>query len=300
MIELIGRVNNGNYVVELWSDGTKIRYNGLDFFEPHSVESMDLKITNCCDMGCAMCHENSTPDGKHGDILNVPFFDTLLPYTEIAVGGGNVLIHPDLVPFLEQLKERKLIANMTVNQHHFMKNIDFIIELVDKKLIYGIGVSLNDPTDGFIETIGKFPNSVVHIINGLITMDKLQYMAHKGLKILVLGYKDFRRGSELYKRQNVQIEQLKSAFYEALPKVVEEEWFEVISFDNLAIEQLNPKRLMSDEEWTEFFMGSDGDFTMYIDLVEEKFAKSSTSTDRYDLEDDIKTMFNKVRSREGV
>ena len=118
---------NGNYNVHIDLDnGTKIRENNLDFFKPDYPESMDIKITNMCDMGCAFCHENSTEYGEHGDIMNLKFIDSLQPYTELAIGGGNPLAHPDLLPFLKKCKELKLIPSMTVNQIHFHQNIDFI------------------------------------------------------------------------------------------------------------------------------------------------------------------------------
>lgn len=300
-MDVLGKYKNGNYSVVMLNDGTKIRYNNLDYFEPSTIESMDLKITNQCygvnGVLCPMCHENSCPNGKHGDILNIPFIDTLLPYTEIAIGGGNPLLHPDLVPFLKQLKERKLIANMTVNQWSFMEQLDYIKSLVDNELIYGLGVSLTDANDEFIDAVKEFPNAVIHVINGLITMDKLQYMAHKGLKILILGYKEFRRGKSLYERENVQINLLKSSFYDMLQTIIEDEWFEVVSFDNLAIEQLDPKRIMSDEKWNEFYLGDDGFATMYVDLVERQYAKSSTSNTRYNLLDDVKPMFDNIRCK---
>lgn len=34
---------------------------------------------------------------------------------------------------------------------------------------------------------------------------------------------------------------------------------------------------------------------MYVNAVERKFAKSSTSTERWDITDDIKDMFDRVR-----
>ena len=68
-----------------------------------------------------------------------------------------------------------------------------------------------------------------------------------------------------------------------LPDIIDR--FNTISFDNLAIEQLDVKRLMSDEEWEQFYMGDDGTSTFYVDMVEQKFAKSSTASmnERYDL-----------------
>lgn len=294
-MKVIGKYGNGNYEVVMFSDGSKMRYNNLDYFTPEKPESIDLKISNRCFHGCPQCHENSTPSGKHGDILNLPFLDTMLPYSEVACGGGNVLLHPDLITFLHNLKERKLIANMTVNQTDFMQSCNFLKHLVDNKLIYGLGVSLTDASDEFIKAVKKFPNAVIHAINGLVTMDELKRLADNNLKILILGYKEFRRGKVLYDAIGQDIENKKSELYEALPEIVNDGWFDCVSFDNLAIEQLEPKRVMTDEEYDSFYMGNDGEFTMYVDAVERKFAKSSTSTERWDITDDIKDMFDRVR-----
>lgn len=295
-MKILGSYKNNDYTCTMFSDGTKIRWNDKDSFNPIKPESIDLKITNMCNMECGMCHENSTPDGKHGDILNLPFIDTMFPYSEVAIGGGNPLTHPDLIEFLERLKERKIIASMTVNQVHFMHNIDLLKELTDKKLIYGLGISyIGGRHKNCIDAIKQFPNAVVHVINGIVHMDSLEALAHNDLKILVLGYKEFRRGKTLYDECGSQINYLKAQFYDLLPKMVDDGWFKCISFDNLAIKQLEPKRLMSEEDYKSFFMGMDGEYTMYVDAVNRQFAKSSVSTERYDLMDDIVDMFNVIK-----
>lgn len=295
-MKILGSYKNNDYTCTMFSDGTKIRWNDKDSFNPIKPESIDLKITNRCDMACSMCHENSTPDGKHGDILDLPFIDTMFPYSEVAIGGGNPLTHPDLIEFLEHLKERKILASMTVNQMHFMNNIDLLKELTDKKLIYGLGISyIGGRHKNAIEAIKQFPNAVVHVINGIVHMDSLEALANNDLKILVLGYKEFRRGKVLYNECGEQIEYLKYQFYDMLPKIVNDGWFKCISFDNLAIKQLEPKRLMSDRDYSQFYMGSDGEYTMYVDAVNRQFAKSSVSTERYDLMDDIADMFKIVK-----
>lgn len=295
-MKILGSYKNNDYTCTMFSDGTKIRLNDKDSFNPVKPESIDLKITNKCNMECSMCHENSTPDGKHGDILNLPFIDTMFPYSEVAIGGGNPLTHPDLIEFLEHLKERKIIASMTVNQMHFMKNIDLLKELTDNKLIYGLGISyVGGSHENCIEAIKQFPNAVIHVINGIVHMDSLEALAHNDLKILVLGYKEFRRGKALYDECGREIDSLKSQFYDMLPKIVNDGWFKCISFDNLAIKQLEPKRLMSEEEYASFYMGDDGSFTMYVDAVNRQFAKSSVSTERYDLMDDIADMFKVIK-----
>lgn len=295
-MKILGSYKNNDYTCTMFSDGTKIRWNDKDSFNPIKPESIDLKITNMCNMECGMCHENSTPDGKHGDILNLPFIDTMFPYSEIAIGGGNPLTHPDLIKFLERLKERKIIASMTVNQVHFMHNIDLLKELTDKKLIYGLGISyIGGCHKNCIDAIKQFPNAVVHVINGIVHMDGLEALAHNDLKMLILGYKEFRRGKTLYDECGSQINYLKAQFYDLLPKMVDDGWFKCISFDNLAIKQLEPNRLMSEEDYASFYMGDDGSFTMYVDAVNRQFAKSSVSTERYDLMNDIADMFKVIK-----
>ena len=291
------RYQNGNYTVTIDTHtGTKIRENDLDFFRADWPESMDIKITNCCDMGCPQCHENSTKDGLHGDIMSEGFIDKLHPYTELAIGGGNPLEHPDLVPFLEKCKKLELIPSMTVNQFHFMKNKNLLKHLVEQRLIYGLGISLAHITDEFIAAVKEFPNAVIHVINGIVHPIQLEALANNGFKMLILGYKEFRRGEVMYQHQSAAIEQLKQMLYDRLPEVIKNEWFEVVSFDNLAIKQLDAQRLMSNEDWEQFYMGDDGSATMYVDMVNREFAKSSTSTERYPLEDDIVTMFEKIRT----
>ena len=288
---------NGNYTVTIdTQNGTKVRENDLNFFRADFPESMDIKICNKCDMGCPQCHENSTPDGKCGDIMSESFIDKLNPYTELAIGGGNPLEHPSLVAFLEKCKRLNLIPSMTVNQLHFMKNKNFLKYLVDQKLIYGLGISLMSVTDEFIEVVKEFPNAVIHVINGIVIPSQLKLLANKGFKILILGYKEFRRGKDMYEVQGEVIEEVKQSLYDILPTIIEGSWFDVVSFDNLAIKQLDAQRLMSAEDWDQFYMGDDGSATMYVDMVNREFAKSSTSTERYPLEDDIVTMFEKIRT----
>lgn len=86
-MKLLGTYKNGNYITSIFNDGTKIRTTNDDEFIAAFPENIDCKITNYCDKGCPMCHENSTVNGKHGDILNVKFIKSLHPYTEMAIGG---------------------------------------------------------------------------------------------------------------------------------------------------------------------------------------------------------------------
>ena len=302
-MKLLGHYKNGNYNVSIFSDGTKIRQNNLDYFEPDTIESCDIKITNKCDRNCKFCHEASSNFGKHGDILNVPFLEKLHPYCELAIGGGNPLTHPDLDAFLLKCKERRHIPNVTVNQVHFEKEFDRIYKMCQDRLIFGLGISLVNLTPQFIEKVKKIPTAVIHVINGLVTEDQLRQLKDNGLKVLVLGYKEFRKGKKLYEEMPQVINYGISIIKNLLPTIIEEGWFNVISFDNLALKQLDVRSLMSQEQWDRFYMGDDGlegsqtSATMFIDLVKGEFAKNSCAEERYPLmdtaEDMLKFLMNK-------
>lgn len=293
-MELLGAYRNGNYRTLIMDDETKIRRTNDDEFVPDFAENMDIKITNCCDRNCLMCHEGSIPDGKHGDIMNEKFIDTLHPYQEVAIGGGDITTHPDLIPFLQKLKERKVIANITVNQIHFEQKQDLIKRLVNEKLIYGLGVSLVNPTEKFISMIKQYPNVVLHVINGILKPSDIEALQNNNLKMLILGYKQLRRGTDWYTEDHENIVVKQMWLKENICNIYDK--FKVVSFDNLAIEQLNMRRFFTDKEWEEFYMGDDGNFTYYIDMVERKFAKSSTAPmdKRYDLIDSTDEMFRRI------
>lgn len=284
---------NGNYTVYFnTEDGTKIRETEDDNFIPDFAENCDCKITDRCDNGCEFCYEGCTKEGRHGDILDYKFLNTLHPYTELAI-NGNDLTHPDLIPFLKLLSERKVIANMTVNQNHFMQHYKKIKKLIDKKLIYGLGVSLVDPNDDFIQKIKEFPTAVIHVINGILSKKDIESLADNNLKLLILGYKHLRRGSIYYDKEKENIINRQKWLYENLDKILEK--FAVVSFDNLAINQLNLHRFLTDKEWEEFYMGDDAEFTFYLDLVEGVFGRNSLATERYPIMNSIDDMFAKIR-----
>lgn len=292
-MKLLGVYKNGNYTVKVLSDGTKIRETEEDNFIPAFAENCDCKITDMCDGGCSFCYEGCTPNGIHGDILNPKFLDTLHPYTELAI-NGNDMTHPDLIPFLEKLREKKVIANMTVNQIHFERYQDMIRDLVDRGLIYGLGISLKDATEEFISLVKQYPNAVIHVINGILSPSDVEMLADNDLKVLILGYKHLRRGEDWYAVDHENIVTKQIWLKDNLAEMFNH--FKVISFDNLAITQLDVKRLMSQEEWDEFYMGDDGNYTFYLDLVEGTFGKNSLVTERFPILDNIDDMFQKILS----
>lgn len=297
MKNVLGVYKNGNYHVAIFSDGTKIRANKLDNLTPAFPESIDMKICNRCDRGCPMCHECSTLDGAIAD-LKAPFLETLRPYTELAIGGGNPLEHPGLVEFLKRMKAQKVICNMTVHLDHFIWSYDMIHSLVDDGLIHGLGISVNRKLlKAEIDEIKKFPNAVVHVIAGIVSPCVLDSLSDNGIKLLILGYKSYGRGKAYVYRFSDSVYKNILFLRKDLPHLSSH--FPVISFDNLAIEQLCIRDIVGEDQWAKSYMGDDGQYTMYIDLVKNEYAISSTSERHPIVHDNIEDMFKSVRQMSG-
>lgn len=294
MKKIISKYKNGNYNVVIFDDGTKIRFNDKDCLIPEFTESLDMKISNYCPYNCPMCHEKSSDTGEYGKILNHPFIKTLHSGTELALGGGAVTYHPHLIPFLKQLKQQGVLPSITINQREWDETK--INHLINEELIYGLGVSFVNNDDEVWDKILKIPNAVVHLIAGYHSPDVFEYFANKGAKILILGYKNWGRGEEYYKNYSnliaVRIRELK----EMLPTLFTK--CKVVSFDNLAIKQLDIREVIGEEKWKEFYMGDDGQYTMYVDLVKNECAKSSTSPDRRPI-DEFNSLWQELKAKEN-
>ena len=309
-MNILGVYKNGNYNVTILSDGTKIRRTEEDEFIPEFPENADVKITDKCSQGCPFCYEGCTKQGKHSYLMcedgtfGQHWMYTLHPYTELAI-NGNDLDHPDLDKFLLKMQEMKIIVNVTVNQNQFLKHVDYLKYLTDKKMIYGLGISLNNvKSDSLWKFIKDFPNAVIHTIAGILTENDIQYLMDNHAKVLVLGYKLLGRGVDyawdFSDSINKNIKVLKSLLSEMVQKC------KVVSFDNLAIEQLGVKELLfkdKEDEWDDFYMGDDGNFTLYIDAVNQTFAKNSCmpKDERFPIEGRSMTaMFDFIRDKYNI
>lgn len=277
----IGKYRNGNYSVIMLEDGTKIRFTNDDEMIPAFAENCDVKLTDKCSVGCKFCYEGCTPSGRHSVIdFDSPFLQSLHPYTELAL-NGNDMDHPQLEELLEFLKQKKVFANITVNQKQLSENYDFIADLQARKLIWGIGVSLTDPNEELFEMLSGLDNAVIHTIAGVLTESDVQAMKNRNLKLLILGYKDMRRGHAYLEAKGDEIETNTEYLKENLSRLPK--WFSVVSFDNLALKQIDVRSVLSDEEWETFYMGDDGTHTFYIDLVSKEFAMNSVSEERFPM-----------------
>ncbi len=310
---------NGNHSVEIFNDGTKIRRTfdkNADHFTFDFAENADIKITDFCAEGCPFCHEGSSLRGKPADLRSMePLFRTLHGGTELAIGGGNALSHPDLEWFLNVLKEQKVLANITINQASLIRSeVDRLKNWQEKDLIHGIGISLTQPETFNAELADELgENVVIHVIVGI--MDYKYFPILKNRKVLILGYKNLRRGHDYLNipwmsgsgTMSNKIRKNQKLLIRKLPWLKENT--KLMSFDCLGLEQVDPKRVLniSDGDFDLFFQGSDTDVldkdgnitcaTFYINAVDKTCARMSTAAlnQRFKFEnnDKIDDLFKK-------
>lgn len=277
---LLKEYYNGN-LVQLFENGTKIRTGNNEAWYP---ESIDLKVTDYCDMGCPFCHEKSTVLGKHAKLETVIAILNKLPQhggIELAIGGGNPLSWIFMEEFVQWAKN-KFILNITLHENHLKKLTNTEINLLTSFAGIGVSVISSKPLSNYIE----HPHLVAHMIAGIHSIDFIKDTLKNNNKALILGYKTYGRGEQfLSEKITSEISRLKYNLRNIMGLN------QVLAFDNLAIEQLKPERFI--KNWEEIFMGEDATHTLYVDSVKNEYAKSSFSSKR--VSTDFFPKFEEVR-----
>ena len=279
----------GNYytvIIPFYSEVIKMRLT-FDNSPPKPLfpESIDLKITDYCDNGCWFCYEGSSENGEH---CNFEYFKTLVGYIggytlEIALGGGNPLKHPQFLDMIQFAKKNHVIPNFTTKDQDWLR---FIKENIDKAELFknlGIGISVSNlhTIKRILELDDAYElgfNYTFHVINRIHDINEIRKLVKIWRdvfewwgqpKILVLGFKQPKKDyPEFLLKEPLKVEELKKLDA-------------VVLFDTLAIEQLNVKDYVPPKNWKLFYQGSDGEYTMFIDLVNMQYAKSSYNSERF-------------------
>lgn len=298
------RYKNGN--ADVWldlQDGTRIieypDYQGLILETPLNI---DIRVSTQCPYGydkntkqstCAFCHESALVDGQecHYGILQQVLMDAKLPRgTEIALGVNQVT--DDLIQFVKNLWKLGLVVNITMNER-------YILEFSDTRLkemmpyVFGLGISYRS-LQGCLslpDWIAEYPHTVIHVINGIDDFDDIKELGIKYRKLLVLGEKDFGFNRGKVNLDTPRHKQWKTNIMQLT------EIFDIVSFDNLGLQQLEIRGKITTEEYKSFYQG---EHSMYINAVEQYFAPSSRTRNNIQGfgETDLRSYFQFCESQE--
>lgn len=288
---------NGNY----WylidpKDGTRLRI-AFETEEKPLIATMpeliDLKITDFCQTGCPFCYQNSSVFGKHADFEQLKKIIRAIPAgTEVAIGGGDPMSHPQIVEILKVAKRAGLIVNLTVREIDWLKDPALLAGV--RESVSAIGLSIDGPEDLLKATQinNNLPDVAVnlHYIPDLHDFDNLRNIMRalsdfayaatnnygtfsKSPTLVLLGFKETGRGvsAEHHTIPN---------FVEELMRVWQEAPYVSIGVDTKFIKDYPEIKEKVDGVYLTLH---EGEFSMYIDGVKGTAYRSS-----YSLEDEVK------------
>lgn len=282
-MELLNKYQNGNATVEIYQDGTRIiEWDDNEELTLDFPLNIDIRLMTKCDFGfnpttgksvCTFCHESARTDGEECDYLALiqVLKEANLPAgIELAIGMNDLTV--GLIQFLFTCKNNGWIVNGTINQGALAKksNQAILQRLISSYLLKGVGISFRPRMPKMPKWLLDYDNTVVHTIAGIDDFEEVKKLADQGVKkILVLGEKNFG-----FNRGKVDLTSQSHVTWRT--RIMElTEVFDVVSFDNLALYQLQIKDKLKPEHWKEFYQG---EHSFYINAVDKYFAPSSRSS----------------------
>lgn len=268
-----------------------------DEIVPEYPELIDLRITNKCDNGCPFCFMDSDMQGKHADI-NFLVYQVINAMgepevtkrnrCEFSIGGGSVILYPELETLLKAIHQKGHIANVTINIKDCEKIMnDNNLARIFKYYVDGIGVSVFSVDD--VKTLSKFDQFfnnnmsayqdeykyiVAHLIPELIgvkTTKDIQKAVYDDKDLcchfLYLGYKTNGRGSNVEVKEFTrdELDDLFDKAYAHIDTTFANRYWWYIK-DNFSTGQT--------------ITLNEGEFSMYVDGVEKNAYKSSYQLDK--------------------
>lgn len=172
--------------------------------EINSPQSLHIDITNRCPLNCVACYK--TP----GETVNISYHQwqqliseaEQLKVFQIAIGGGEPMIHPDIVQFIKHVAQTEMSATITTSG--FGLNAELLDKLIENGLNH-IQISLNGST----KAVNKLSRDGYQY-----AIDALKLLSHTNLSYGVnwvarkSNLSDFEALIELakqYKAENVNI-----------------------------------------------------------------------------------------------
>lgn len=109
---------------------------------------VDFQITDKCHLDCPHCYASSTSTGEHGDFNDIMMaLDQIaeMGAFQVAIGGGEPLLHPNLPEILARCHELGMVPNLTTSGLNLNSNMLDVLA----KYCGAVGVSLEGVGEDF-------------------------------------------------------------------------------------------------------------------------------------------------------
>lgn len=309
-LQWVARADGQWWVLMNRLTGAKLRLNFSDMNATYTKstlpELVDIKITDYCPYNCSFCYQGSTISGKHAPERSLERCIELMRRMgvfEVAIGGGEPTLHPQFNMFLNDLYDKNIQPNFTTRNIAYFNKPENLKSIQSTGARFAVSVDTlaaakavipklkeipfsREIADGIkvpasVHEYGKTKNPyTLQVILGTdakAVMDILLYANEQRVDVTLLGYKTTGRGAIDLTVKGTTLEKLQSSyateFNKKIAKLISTYKFNIfIGVDTLAIEQLP---FLKDPKYSYQVTPAEGKFSMYIDAVADKMARSS-------------------------
>lgn len=278
------------------NNGSKVRFSFNDLVKTPTKSStpelVDIKFTDFCPFGCDFCYQDSTLKGQHASMDNVRYIVQKLKEAEVfevCGGGGEITLHPNFVEIVKLFKDNGIVFNFTTRNYHFFKHpqsnsildncgaVAFSINCVDdlKKVQAACMESTHakanlNPHQSYINLQYVMGTTDLNELKNILLESSNRY-----LNITLLGYKTAGRGDTFIpENYDGWIEVVRD-----VKKILEKEGkYLQVSIDTALASQYKDE-LENMGVNLKTFHTTEGNFSLYIDAVQQTMAPSSYSGD---------------------
>jgi len=265
--------------------GAKIRLSFADnpgVYKKSSLpELIDCKITDKCAYRCAFCYMGSTPKGQHADIKDIESFIWSardMGVFEVALGGGDPILHPDFVDIIECFHSNGVIPNFTTRDTSWIKNPKTLESV--KKCVGKFAISIDSSYDKSIERsyylaseFGIKDKISFQYIMGITSLQEFEQILDSvnniRKSITLLGFKNKNRGKTFkLKKYDGWLDIIRKDKYKNLR----------VGIDT-CLAQKHKKEIHEDGISDKLVAYEEGKFSMFVDCVNKKVGASSFCDD---------------------
>jgi radical SAM protein with 4Fe4S-binding SPASM domain len=175
---------------------------------------VDLQVTNQCFMDCPHCYASSHPAGLHADFESLKSIISdcsRMGVFQIAIGGGEPLLHPRISEILYLIRENGIVPNLTTTGHNLtLENLKAIKETCGAVALslegQGRNFSIHRKTgwDFFLKSLNKLNHAKIPVVFQVTlskeNLDNLPDIVNFALEerdlygVIFLAYKPVGRG----------------------------------------------------------------------------------------------------------
>lgn len=280
--EWVGRKDGKYWTMFNRSTGNKVKISFSRDQDPPersiAPELIDVKITDYCPYGCEFCYQGSTKEGQHGTkdlIRGLARECKESKVFEVALGGGEPTLHPEFEDILWQFRYQGVVPNFTTKNLSWLRDDKKREPILEHAGSFAYSVTRAKEVKDLATTLDyhgvKKDKVNVHYVMG--TTNKylfkriLKQIKKSGLNATLLGYKTTGRGDQY---EDVSYDW----WIDAIKDLSEEGNLPEIGIDTVLANQYKAELEGLDiPSWLYYL--EEGKHSMYVDIVNKKFAASS-------------------------